>query len=330
MRLSFTSKTTADCAEYLKVVYDNQEYTLSDFSEKFKETEFQLDSMLSSCEIIYKETKYTFDDYKERRLSFSNSLPLFTRYSDEILPMEIHLSISNFDYYKAAKFLEKAETCLQTARYYLMQGEDIIEYDCNLPWKYGYQLVFDIRTTNFTTAIIWYNNCFDYILQIAFLAFCLYKKMPRFRENMQFEEILKLCTFKSIRELHESNSDNQGLNELWIILKECHDSISDLNEWANYLKHKGGIGIVGLKPDSPFQIYIGKPGETPESRTSEFESIKLDLDESIIKTRDMHNSLICCLNRLVDFIGFENAKFSIDEEGRYVIPERNSYMKIDF
>lgn len=328
MKLEFEAKTLADCIDYLKIEYEDKVYTLNEFSQAFKGEEFQLEKMLPLCKIHYRKKTLDFDDYKKSRMDLSEQLKISEIYGDEIIPIEPYLAICDFSYYKAAKFLEKAEHCLQTARYYLMQATDIIEYDCNIPWEYGYQPIYDIRATNFTTAIVWYNNCFDYILQIAFLAFELFKESPRYNETMTFEETIKLCTFKLFRDLHNQYSDNEGLCELWDILNNCYCSISNLNDWANYAKHKGGIGYIGLKPDSPYQIYVGKPGTVPETRTSEFESIKLDMDEDVSAMMATHESLFNCIKELVDFIGFISVRFSIDENGKYVLPDRISYVKV--
>ena len=180
----------------------------------------------------------------------------------------------------------------------------------------------------FTTAIVWYNNCFDYILQIVFLAFELFKKVRRYRADMSFEEKLSMCTFKVFRDLHREYPDNEEFTQLWDILKRCHNAISELNEWANYAKHKGGIGYVGLKPDSPFQVYIGTTDGSMESRTSEFESIKLDMDESVSVLVEAHKALVSCLEEIVDFIDFESCRYTITEDGKFDIPEKSSYVKI--
>ena len=312
----------------MKIIYKYNQYTLDEFSKKFKNGEFFLESLLSECTLLYRGKKLSFEDYKKQIHELSDTLKFSKLYSTSIISIEPCLAICNYDFYKAAKFLEKAEICLQTARFYLMKSANILEYDVVLPWRYGYQPIFDIRATNFTTAVIWYNNCFDYILQIAFLAFELYKKMPKYQDTMDFEDILKLCTYKNIRYLHNNNSNNTALNELWQMLDECHTKILDVNIWANYAKHKGGIGFIGLKPNSPYKIYIAKPGEQPESRTDDFEPIKLDLDDSIKKMVDIHEALLSCISKLVNFIDFSKAKYTINDEGDFVIPSKDSYVKI--
>lgn len=328
MKFTIEAKTYAECENFLRIIYEGKEYTLGEFSSTYKENNFDIEKMLPECKILYRGQKKTFNDYVSEQRRLAERLEFFTRYHDNVMPIEISLAISDPEYYQAAKFLEKAETCLQTARYYFLQSADILEYDCCVNWKAGYLAVYGIRAMNFSTAIIWYNNCFDYIVQIAFLAFGLYKGIKRYNESLPFEEVLKLCTYNSLKTLHDNNPDNIGLTDLWNIIEKCRAARQDLNEWANYSKHKGGLGFVGLKPDSPFQIFVGTPDGGYESRISEFEAIILDMDQSVEKVVASHEALTKCLRELMDFINFPAAQHSINSEGKFVIPDKSTYRKV--
>lgn len=328
MNLTFTSRTVPDCEQYLQLVYQGRQYLLDEFSEAFKKHPYQLEQLLPDCEINYRGKTMTFDEYKASRIAISNQLKLSRQYSGAVISLEPMLAISNYDYYKSAKFLEKAEDCLQSARLYLMRGANIIDLDCNIPWKYGYLSIFDLRTINLTTAIIWYNNCFDYVLQIAFLAFELYRDLKDFKQDMEFEDILRLCSFGNFIKIHKKRTNDSSFEELWAIIEECHTALSNINTWANYAKHKGGIGYIGLKPESPYQIYVGDPDGKMESRTSEFEPIQLDADLCIPELIAGHQAICNCIAALVDFIEYPKAKYRIDEKGRFDIPDKSTYVKI--
>ncbi|MDY4578719.1 MAG: hypothetical protein SO471_12375 [Anaerobutyricum hallii] len=316
-----------ECINYFKIQYENEVYTIEEFSKKYKQEEFDIDLLLPQCSFLYRGNKYTYKEYCTNRDNFDKSLRFYERWEKEILPLEIDLQIGNYEYYQASKFLENAEECLQTARYYLQQSEEIFEYDCNINWKAGYAAIFNIRCMNFKTAVIWYNNCYDYILQIPFLAFHLYKGMQGYKPEMQLEDVLKMCTFKVFRNLHEKNLQDDNITELWNILNDCRKNISDITNWANYSKHKGGLGFLGLKPESPFQIYVRKENKV-QKRTDEFECIKLDLDEAIKKVAFAHEALYDCLDKLVDFIGFDKVKHSL-VDGKIQIPDKSDYVKIN-
>jgi len=328
MRFEIESKTYAECENFLKLAYNGEEYSLAEFSSTYKTKNFDIEKLLPECELLYRGQRKSFDDYASERRSLAESLEFFTGYHDEVMPIEINLAISNSEYYQAAKFLEKAETCLQTARYYFLQSEDILEYDCCVNWRAGYLAIYGIRTMNFSTAIIWYNNCFDYIVQIAFLAFGLYKNIKKYSESLSFEEVLKLCTYNSLKVLHENNPDNEGLSTLWDIIETCRVARQDLNDWANYSKHKGGLGFIGLKPEPPIHVFVGTPDGGYESRTSEFEAITLDIDQSAEKVISSHMALSKCLRELMTLINFPAAQCSLNNEGTFVIPDKRAYRKV--
>lgn len=328
MDITFESKTYAECADFLKLVFKNKEYTLNEFSVAFKKNNFDLEQLLPQCEIIYRGRRISYNEYITELRNEVEQMGLFTRYCDEVAPIELSLSIGDYDYYKAAKFIGKAENCISTARYYYYQSANILDYDCRVNWKSGYSGIYALRTMNFETAIVWYNNCFDYIVQIAFLAFGLYKSLKKYRTDLSFEEVLKLCTYNSLKTLHENNPDNDGLSELWNIIENCRIERQDLNDWANYSKHKGGLGFVGLKPEFPVQVYIAEPGGSAKRRTSEFDSITLDIDQCKNSVISAHNSLIKCLNELMDFIDLPQGQFSLNKEGKFVLPDPSNYHKV--
>ena len=325
---TFTSRTVPECEQYLQLAYQGRQFLLDEFSAAYKTQPYQLEQLLPDCSIIYRGTTMTFDEYRASRIAISDQLKLSRQYSESVISLEPMLAISNFDYYKSAKFLEKAEACLQSARIYLMRGANIIDLDCNVPWKYGYLPIFDLRTVNLTTAIIWYNNCFDHILQIAFLAFELYRDLKDFKPDMAFEDILRLCSYKNFTKIHNKRSNDTNFSELWTIIEDCHKALSSINIWANYAKHKGGIGYIGLKPECPYQIFVGSPDGKVEARTSEFESVQLDADQCIPELIAGHQAICNCIAALVDFIEYPKANYRIDENGRFDIPEKSTYVKI--
>ena len=328
MKFSLQAKSYAESRDFLRLVYEDNEYALDEFSAAFKKQEFGLDQLLPKCSLVYRGKSMTFEEYVANQRLISERLQFFTRYRDEVLPIEISLTIADKEYYQAAKFLEKAENCLQTARYYFYQCADILEYDCCVNWRAGYQAIYALRSMNFQTAIIWYNNCFDYIVQVAFLAFGLYRGIRRYNDGLAWEDVLKLCTYNALKVLHENNPENIALTELWNIIERCRILRQELNDWANYSKHKGGLGFVGLKPESPVQIVIGKPGGGYEVRTSEFEPISIDMDQCVEKVISAHEALINCMNELMEYIDFQAAQHSIDEQGRFVFPDKSAYRKV--
>ena len=85
---------------------------------------------------------------------------------------------------------------------------------------------------------------------------------------------------------------------------------------------------VGLKPECPYQIFVGSPDGKVEARTSEFESVQLDADQCIPELIAGHQAICNCIAALVDFIEYPKANYRIDENGRFDIPEKSTYVKI--
>lgn len=329
MEITLTSKTTAKCSDFMKIVFDSQEFSLEDFSAAYKKEDFSLDELLKSSSIIYRGQCLTYKGMCQEHLRFSESLPFFSRYHDEIYPSEYFIMVGNSDYYKSAKFLNKAEKCLQTARYYLIKSKSLISTDFEINWNGGYGIQFMFRTIDFTTSVIWYNNCFDYILQIIYLAFKLYLQVPRYKDTWTFEDILQKCSYKTIKDICLANNTNSNVSALWKIVNDCHTDLLDVNKWANFIKHKGGINFDGLTPDAPFSAVVKDMDGSIVAETSEFDAITIDLDQSIPKLQTTHAALYTCLDQIVSFIDYPSAipQNCPDKEG-LIIPNKNQYVKI--
>jgi hypothetical protein len=329
MNITFTSKTTADCQDYLNVIYDNEEFTLIDFSRRYKTEDFSLDMKLKDSTIVYRKKMLTYGELCKANYDFSEELLFVNRYTTEIYPIEHYLVLSNTDYYKASKYLNKTEKCLQTARYYQMNSFNLIKTDFDVNWSSGYGPQFLLRTIDFTTAVVWYNSCFDYLLQIVYFAFGLYKKIDGYSTQVTHNELLKKCTYYSIGEVYSKNKNETNFKALWKIITKCSNSLSDVNLWANFIKHKGGISFDGLYPPDPLAISMTDHNGNIIAESSDFESIKLDLDSSLNLLKDAHKALYECINEVIDFIDFKGAvPTKHPHKDGLVIPNKTTYVKI--
>jgi tetratricopeptide (TPR) repeat protein len=329
MDITFTFKTTADCQDYLHVIYDNTEFTLMDFARKYKTEDFSLDEKLKESTILYRNKKMTYEELCSETCDFSEELKLVERYIEEIYPIEHLLLISNMDYYKAAKFLNKTEKCLQTARYYLMNSKTLIKTDFDANWSFGYGPQFLLRTIDFTTAVVWYNSCFDYILQIVYFSFGIYKKTVGYSDQTPHDELLKNCTYKFMRDTYRQYKKDPNYRAIWKIISKCYSALSEVNSWANYIKHKGGISFHGLNPPDPFTTMISDLQGNVLAESLDFESIKIDMDNSLSLLKDAHMALYNCINEVIYFIDFKGAvPIKHPEKEGLVIPSKTSYVKV--
>jgi hypothetical protein len=218
MNIKFESSTTAQCKNYLKIIYDEREYSLEEFSNKYKTNDFSLDIKLKECILVYRGRKMTYEEIGKSNTDFSEDIYFLRKYVKEIYPIEHSLFISNRDYYKASKYINKFEKCLQTARYYLLSSHDLIKTDFEFNWNNGYGLFFLIRTMDFTTSVVWYNSCFDYMLLTIYFAFGVYTKMDGYSDEDSHETLLKRCTYYSLGEIYSKYKTVPNYKTLWKII----------------------------------------------------------------------------------------------------------------
>lgn len=323
---SFTAQSIAACINYLYIIYDDEKLNLEEFAKKYSSKD--LDQLIEHCKIEYKGTLKSYADCVSEYSAFCESLPFSEKYVQQIYPLEMSLLTGNYDFYKSGKFFNKTENCLQTARNYLIRCARLFDYNQNMNWIYGYGPQFMLRSLDFSSAVIWYNNCYDYILQIAYLAFSLFKLLPNYAQTWTFEETIKKCSYRTMEKICNNNATIPNISILWGILDNCHSAMHDVNEWANYIKHKGGIEIVGLHPEAPFTMQLQDLSGTIIAQNSEFSPISIDMDNAITILKNTHMALYSCLDQLYTFINYPAATLSKDKDGNLVIPDRNSYVRV--
>ena len=98
MNITFTSKTTPECQDYLQIFYDNSEYTLEDFAKKYKTGDFSLDEKLKEAIVVYRGRKMSYEELSKAINDFSEELGFLDRYTKEIYPKEHLILMSNSDY----------------------------------------------------------------------------------------------------------------------------------------------------------------------------------------------------------------------------------------
>lgn len=317
MKFTVTSTTTPDCIEYLLIIKDGKEYSIEDFAKEFYKGEFSLDILMHDCVISYRGQNYTWDEIAKRNFDFHEAL-LFSKRYNALLARESLMFFTNYDYYKAMEYIYRAESCLQTGRYYLGLSSILLPYSEEIHWSTGYGPIFMIRTVNCSTATIWYNHCFDYILLILFFAFGLYKEVPDYAEGMSHEALLKICSYDSVCRVYSRHKGNTAFKALWEIISRCYAALTTVNSWTNYIKHKGGVGYIGLRAEDPIGMVLTDLDGTPIRTNSHFESVILDLDDAIQELAKAHAALHRCCTEVIDFLNFDGAQ-EIFVDGKKVI-----------
>lgn len=309
--LNFTSSTRIESHNFLKLRYLNREYTLEEFIDDFPNIHENY-TLLENSTIIYrgKETKYS--NFWDEMISIYNNLEDSQIYIDEILSFENNIIIDDFDLYRAGRFVYKAEKCIETACYYLMLSAQYFPTQFNHNWKNGYYSYFFGRSNNLLTSIMWYNNCFDYLLQVVFLSQKLYLKQSKLGPKSKIENIIKMCTLPRVMNALKEDENDTKCQTLIAILEEISVSHNEVRELANTVKHRGGLSVNGLEPRRMYKIdLLDENGEVLHSsrELEEVKALNIDIDEVLTLLYDEHRMLIKAIRDVVDVIyEFPSAK----------------------
>lgn len=308
--ITFKISQKAEADDYIYLLYKEQKYSIEEFKKKFnnKNDEFFIDRLFKECDIVYKDKRFTYSEFLNLMGNISDKLPI-TQYYREFIKYEIDLFQLDRDYYFAVKLVESAEKVLQNARASLIEGSNILDLNINIGWDSGYLGLYIIRSMKINNAIMWYNNFFDSIMQVIFMAFGIYKKHKEYNDSLEYSKILKLCDFSFLSKFYGENKNLKNFKELWSILSDFQKTNIKINEWANYIKHKGGIEYKGIYIDmnNIFKCDIVDSNGKIIRSTDDFKPIILDLDDVIKELNKAHIKHIHSLEKLINFINFKGA-----------------------
>ncbi len=168
-----------------------------------------------------------------------------------------------------------------------------------------------IRFEFLKNAIIWYNSCYDYILQIVYFGFDFNKPISSRSEYLME---LKKCRYQRPQkpsktfytEFEKIASKNLDAQELFERLNTFYfDNKGKLRAWANKLKHQGGIelDILYAKP-----LGCGLVNEDCKELFSDYYIIPtiISLDEVFKEVIRVHIEIVQIVDYLYNFIGFKD------------------------
>lgn len=299
----------AQCATFLYIKECGGEYQLL---EQFAHNHSAItDSLLNRCVIKYREKEMSFQQYLEDFHAFVETLPIYTFVASPL--------IFDKELQAAGYFAEKAAECLQAARFFTIKSYKLLDSDADVSWSQGYIAHFFFRCLYFGTATTWYINTFDQLLQAVFWNKKLYtsakdKNGNEYNASWTVEKKLQLCRSRFVLD----ELKKRGFTELENALSSCCENIQQVREWANAIKHRGGIDYKYLKPSKPFKIYYcphdastlaSSPFDLQETGTlDQFEikdfmpNEKVDIDEMIPNFENAYASLRTCLEKIISAI----------------------------
>ena len=316
MQLSFSVKNEPKCKSFLEIKTPDGEYQLIDEFIKAHPTISESD--LERCIIKYRGIEKTYKQEIDDHVAFSETMK-FVKFVPPML-------IADQSIKPVIYFAKKSIECLQFARFFTMKSNLILDTNYNIHWSQGYVPQYLFRCIYFGTASTWYSNAFDQVLQIVYWGKELYMHASdragnHYEESWDPKKIMEQCKYGFVvDELKKCN--DIALREC---LTSCSSAIEQVRNWANYIKHKGGIDYKYLEPENPCKFYfvpnnehefkIGLQYQAPDAKyeIKDFKSpIEIDIDDKIPELVKVHAAIHDCIEKVIGDMNF--ARYAIKVE----------------
>lgn len=163
-----------------------------------------------------------------------------------------------------------------------------------------------LRFYHLKYAILNYNSCYDYILQIIYFAFDFCEDIT---SSEVYQEQLAKCTFGYNSKFRKHFKDFSEIN---IKAKQLFDNLDDLynnkreklSGWANAIKHRGGLSIPEMKPNRPNTCICDNDNGAILFSPEMIYPYTISIEEIIEELKEQ-NKIICeFAEYLFNFLGF--------------------------
>lgn len=263
--------------------------------------------------IIYKKEELSLFDYLTNNRMFENNLKRLTGVSglERVNELELITSdnTSRAIITETMRVLQDLSFCFNTARFALIKAQRIIQFRSETLWVSGWEQLWT-RATWLNNAIVMYNSCFDKLIQaiwIAFEVFVDYQKEDENgkpvgeRLNLQslnslkgLENVYKACVFNAVNCRIRSCLPS-GIMKT--INKKSSEDFKTIREFANKIKHRGGMRYKDLFPYGDI-IHIENDDEYSSFRTQ----YSYDIDDVIEEVAQYNNNFLELANKVIDLI----------------------------
>ena len=174
---------------------------------------------------------------------------------------------------------------IETARFMLAMSYKDIYLDLVDEKDYGNKFKTEyFKQYYLYSALIWYHNSFDMILQCLWFKYKLYGDFPLYNDNL--ETILRECSINKIRELlYKNNKDNP--------ITEFNERNKDVHDWANRLKHRQYF------ENNSYLLYAEAFEVVTDGYNSSRTKVHVKLDEIQTRLLEYHKDLITLSKELL-------------------------------
>lgn len=249
--------------------------------------------------ILYNGKKNSLYDFLKENRAFETQLPQVNEINSLELIHELGVIFKHLekrDQYHAViietfRVLHDLSFSLNTARYALMQAHRKLHFTSELKWSTGWEQLWN-RAVWLNNAIVMNNSCFDKLIQavwIGFESFNGYQKTdnkgkpkgpkltPRdlYTQN-GLNRVYKFCDYNTIK-------GRLPIDVNAIIYSKYSTELKNVREYANRIKHRGGMRYKGLFPYGSIGV-LNREDCYSSTRTQ----IEDDMDEVIQHVKTYH------------------------------------------
>jgi hypothetical protein len=256
--------------------------------------------------ITYKGQDYTLKQLIQDNNDFMKSLAIPEALN--LPPADLKFtSLGDFGYLIARDKFRHLYGLLATARFAASEAHKKLHKGPVL-WSSGYTGQMWVRSQYLKNAVLWYNSCDDYLLQIIWFAFD-FVNPNKLRSPNIYKRALRGCRWESLlAKLEYRNMETDVaflLKEIKSLRTDVH--VKSVRDIANSLKHHADIYIkdLDLPPD---YILTSDQGFNSAAVADK----PLDLDDAAILLQRAHQKITEFATFLLHFIDFE-APFADDE-----------------
>lgn len=247
--------------------------------------------------LIYKNKQYSLNEFVDedirlsRELSFAGSINgLGAIHNLEVIDLAMSSRLSE----------EELATCIETfrlfqdvyntfslARFALLDGYKKLHLHSTITWESGDKAQLWLRTYYLNNAIIWYNSCFDILLQTLWIG-------KKYYQN-------RLCTFLGLCNDFDTILSKCRLEH---IPEKCMENFSKsdickyVRDKANKLKHRNGLRYKEFV--DPNLCWF---------KLKDYDSLKtvssVDIEEVISNLTEYHKSFIALIEEVKEIINNE-------------------------
>lgn len=299
-----------NCSELLHIVYNGEKYHVIDFILFCHQNGLDFDKEIENCDFDYRNQNFSFKEYQEDLIE--NSQKFLADSNSEYLFSPERLVGLNSKIFIAMSFLSNLSEKITIANHYSLQS--YFKISDELHGTSSYRGFYFQRYCDFCSAVMWYNSCFDTLLQIFCVKFSLYKDLglnarPKITKQFYWKNIkeyYQLCDYRKVKNI-VSTKKNKELLKWWSKIEECRTTLEWIRINTNSLKHKTGIfeSELNFGDITNFILKFTKKADL-------YEQCEIDIDDDYYRLIEAHNSIVEVYSFMICFYKKEIDKRIVD------------------